>query len=83
MNGLKILYRMYQGAMAVAQRVLPQKKQSLNVGSGSYLAAAVILEQQGVKKVQIVTTAGTVRRGTIAPLLDALRKVWRRASMTA
>ena len=74
MNGLKILYRMYQGAMAVAQRVLPQKKQSLNVGSGSYLAAAVILEQQGVKKVQIVTTAGTVRRGTIAPLLDALKQ---------
>ena len=74
MNGLKLLYRMYQGAMAVAQRVLPQKKQSLTAGNGSYLAAAVILEQHGVKKVQIVTTAGTVRRGTVAPLLDALRK---------
>lgn len=74
MNGLKILYRMYQGAMAAAQHILPQKKQSLTAGRGSYLAAAVILEQHGVKKVQIVTTAGTVRRGTVAPLLDALKK---------
>lgn len=74
MNGLKLLYRMYQGAMALAQHVLPQKKQSLTAGSGSYLAAAVILEQHGVKKVQIVTTAGTVKRGTVAPLLDALQK---------
>ena len=74
MNGLKIIYRMYQGAMALAQRVLPQKKQSLTVGNGSFLNAAVILERNGVRKVQIVTTSGTVRRGTLSPLLEALQK---------
>ena len=71
-NGKTILYRVYQGAMALALRVLPEKKQELVTGNGSFLKAAVILKQHGVHKVQIVTTAGTVRRGTLAPLLSAL-----------
>ena len=71
-NGKTILYRVYQGAMALALRVLPEKKQELVTGNGSFLKAAVILKQHGVHKVQIVTTAGTVRRGTLAPLLSEL-----------
>lgn len=74
MNGLKILYRMYQGARAAAQAVLPAKKQVLHVGDGSFLAAAVILERQGVRRVQIVTTAGTRKRGTLDPLLHRLEE---------
>ena len=71
-NGKTILYRVYQGAMALALRVLPEKKQELVTGNGSFLKAAVILKQHGVHKVQIVTTAGIVRRGTLAPLLSEL-----------
>lgn len=74
MIGLKALYRVYQGARALAQQVLPAKKTSLTVGNGSFLAAAVLLGEKGVRRVQIVTTAGSVRRGTVAPLLDALEK---------
>lgn len=73
MNGLKLIYRMYQGVMAAAQHILPPKKQALTVGRNSFLAAAVILEHQGVRKVQIVTTAGTGKRGTLEPLLHQLK----------
>ena len=50
-NGKTILYRVYQGAMALALRVLPEKKQELVTGNGSFLKAAVILKQHGVHKV--------------------------------
>ena len=68
MNGKHAIYRTYQ-ALCAGMLLFPAGKQKLVQGDGCLARIPELLKIHGIKAVQIITTPGTVRRGTIAPLL--------------
>lgn len=69
MNGKHAIYRVYQALCAGMLSLFPAGKQTLVQGDGCITRIPELLKTQGIKAVQVITTPGTVRRGTIAPLL--------------
>ncbi len=67
-------YRIYQAVFAVGIRLMPKKKQTLLTGDGCLYRIPGILMAKHVGKVEIITTAGFVRRKAIEPLLKSLRE---------
>lgn len=66
----KMICRAYQLCSALLLRIKPVEKQIKIKGKGRLADAAELFKTQGVGKVEIITTAGTVKRGT----LNALEK---------
>lgn len=69
MNGKHAIYRVYQALCAGMLRLFPAGRQTLVQGDGCITRIPEVLKTHGIKAVQIITTPGTIRRGTIAPLL--------------
>ena len=69
MNGKHAIYRVYQALCAGMLRLFPAGRQTLVQGDGCITKIPELLKTHGIKAVQIITTPGTIRRGTIAPLL--------------
>lgn len=69
-----VFYRMYQAVFAVGIRFMPKKKQKVLTGNGCLYQVPEILRAKQVGKVEIITTAGFVRRKAIEPLLKALQE---------
>ena len=69
MNGKHAIYRVYQALCAGMLSLFPAGRQTLVQGDGCITRIPELLRTHGIKVVQIITTPGTIRRGTIAPLL--------------
>lgn len=69
MNGKHAIYRVYQALCAGMLRLFPAGRQTLVQGDGCINRIPELLKTHGIKAVQVITTPGTIRRGTIAPLL--------------
>ena len=69
MNGKHAIYRVYQALCAGMLSLFPAGRQTLVQGDGCITRIPEVLKTHGIKAVQIITTPGTIRRGTIAPLL--------------
>ena len=69
MNGKHAIYRVYQALCAGMLSLFPAGRQTLVQGDGCITRIPELLRTHGIKAVQIITTPGTIRRGTIAPLL--------------
>lgn len=67
-------YRIYQAVFATVIRVMPKKKQEIMIGNGCLYKLPGILRTKGMAKVEIITTAGAVKRKTIEPLQKALKE---------
>ena len=69
MNGKHAIYRVYQALCAGMLSLFPAGRQTLVQGDGSITRIPELLKTHGIKGVQVITTPGTIRRGTVAPLL--------------
>ena len=69
MNGKHAIYRVYQALCAGMLSLFPAGRQTLVQGDGCITRIPELLKTHGIKGVQVITTPGTIRRGTIAPLL--------------
>ena len=69
MNGKHAIYRVYQALCAGMLSLFPAGRQTLVQGDGCITRIPELLKAHGIKAVQVITTPGTIRRGTIAPLL--------------
>ena len=69
MNGKHAIYRVYQALCAGMLRLFTAGRQTLVQGDGCITRIPELLKIHGIKAVQIITTPGMIRRGTIAPLL--------------
>ena len=69
MNGKHAIYRVYQAVCAGMLSLFPAGRQTLVQGDGCITRIPELLKTHGIKGVQVITTPGTIRRGTIAPLL--------------
>ena len=65
-------WRIRQRMMSIALRIMKQREPHLLEGAGSVLEIPAVLEEKGVSRVMIVTSAGFIRRGTLVPLMDKL-----------
>ena len=65
----RLFCRIYQLCAALLLRIRPVKKGQLITGEGCLADAAQLFSSRRIDKVGIITTAGTLRRGTLAPLL--------------
>ena len=65
----RLFCRAYQLCAALLLRIRPVKKGQLITGEGCLADAAQLFSSRGIDKVGVITTAGTLRRGTLAPLL--------------
>ena len=74
MNGLM---RSRQFLFSVVMSAQPDKQKKLS-GMGSALESATLLRNKGIRRVLLVTTAGTLRRNT----LDDLQKMLDEAGIT-
>lgn len=71
----KLICRSWQLASAALLRVRPIEKQNILTGAGSIGRVGPEAVKSGVTKMLIVTTEGTVRRGTLKPLVESLGSV--------
>ena len=69
MNGKHAIYRVYQALCAGMLSLFPAGRQTLVQGDGCITRIPELLKTHGIKGVQVITTPGTIRRGTVAPLL--------------
>ena len=69
MNGKHAIYRVYQALCAGMLRLFPAGRQTLVQGDGCITRIPEVLKTHGIKRCRVITTPGTIRRGTIAPLL--------------
>ncbi|MCR5794331.1 MAG: iron-containing alcohol dehydrogenase [Solobacterium sp.] len=65
-------WRLRQRMMSAALRVMKQREPHLLEGPGSVLQIPAVLEEKGITRVMLVTSAGFIRRGTLIPLMDKL-----------
>ncbi len=66
-------YRIQQSALATAMKVKPQSKQLLLHECGAIHQIPQLLVQRGQSKILLVTTAGTLRRGTLDSFMEELK----------
>lgn len=69
MNGKHAIYRVYQALCAGMLSLFPAGRQTLVQGDECITRIPELLKTHGIKGVQVITTPGTIRRGTVAPLL--------------
>lgn len=62
------------GALRLTEPIVRRRAAHPIEGEGALLRLAVRVYADGVRRVLLVTTAGTVRRGTCAPLVGALER---------
>lgn len=68
----KLFCRIYQLCSALLLRIKTIEKQELITGNGSVIRIADLLKSRGIARVELITTAGTVKRGMLDPLLARL-----------
>ncbi len=68
----RLICRAYQICSSLLLRIRPVEKQEKITGAGSMAKVAALLEKRGITKTEIITTAGTVKRGMLAPLIEGL-----------
>ncbi len=69
------LCRAYQICAAALLRIKPVKEQAVLTGEGSIVETADILKENGIAAAEIITTAGTVKRGMLQPLTERLTEL--------
>ena len=75
MKLLKMLgCRLFQAGLKIGNYVLPYKTPVTLEGAGKLRELGNFLKEKGIKKPLIVTGAGMVKRGMVAPLIDGLEE---------
>lgn len=69
----KIYYRARQVLLSAVLKVAPSKEPKLITGAGSMMKVPKLVKDNGIRRVEIITTAGFMRRGTLKPLFELLK----------
>ncbi|GFP76434.1 iron-containing alcohol dehydrogenase [Clostridium fungisolvens] len=69
----KIYYRTRQALLSAVLKVAPSKEPKLITGAGSMMKLPKLVKDNGIGTVEIITTAGFMRRGTLKPLFEMLK----------
>ncbi|ADZ22841.1 alcohol dehydrogenase class IV [Clostridium acetobutylicum] len=67
-------YRLQQYMFSKAQRLLPWRMPNIISGSKSICKLPYKVKNDGVKKVLVITTAGSIKRGSLNEMFDELKK---------
>lgn len=69
-----IWYRLRQGGFSAFMYLAPIRKAQVISGAGSLLQIPENIKKDGKKKVLVVTTPGFIKRGSLMPFFDELKK---------
>ncbi|MBK1812161.1 iron-containing alcohol dehydrogenase [Clostridium sp. YIM B02505] len=69
----KIYYRTRQALLSAVLKVAPSKEPKLITGAGTMMKLPKLVKENGIKRVEIITTAGFMKRGTLKPLFELLK----------
>ena len=75
MNIKNIYYRPYQFVFCNMQRTLPWRMPKVIKGNGSMNKLPYQVKNDGLKKVQIITTSGFIKRGSLKSLFEKMEEL--------
>lgn len=67
-------YRVHQYIFSKAIRLIPWRMPTVISGAGSMMKLPMQIKEDGMNKILVITTAGTIKRGSLDPLFAELKK---------